>query len=257
MIKLKQILAFATLIMLFAIGCKKDDTVEEVPVLAISGNLEINIANYVDNQLLKMDGTSYLNPNGDTFTVNRLKYYFTNITLKKSDGTSYKVPDSYFLIDESKPSSKILSLSGIPEGTYTGISFILGVDSARNTSGAQTGALDPGNDMFWTWSSGYIFFKLEGDSPQAISNNGNIAYHVGGYKLPYNNIRTLNLNFSNVIVKKDMTTKLFLNANINEAFKNPLLIDFKDSPFLTSAKDGGQIADNYVDMFSFDKVINP
>jgi hypothetical protein len=49
----------------------------------------------------------------------------------------------------------------------TGIRFLLGVDSARNVSGIQTGALDPARGMFWTWNSGYVMAKIEGSSPSA------------------------------------------------------------------------------------------
>jgi hypothetical protein len=36
----------------------------------------------------------------------------------------------------------------------TAIKFLLGVDSLKNVSGIQTGALDPAKGMFWTWNTG-------------------------------------------------------------------------------------------------------
>ena len=54
----------------------------------------------------------------------------------------------------------------MPAGNYNSLSFLLGVDSMHNVSGAQTGALDPANDMFWTWNSGYVMAKMEGASPR-------------------------------------------------------------------------------------------
>jgi hypothetical protein len=50
--------------------------------------------------------------------------------------------------------------------------YVLGVDSARNNSGAQTG---------------YIFLKAEGESPQ--SPDQSFAFHLGGFK-GINNIIT-------------------------------------------------------------------
>ncbi|WP_316930094.1 MbnP family protein, partial [Hymenobacter sp. IS2118] len=49
------------------------------------------------------------------------------------------------------PASQLLALKDIPVGDYQSVSFTVGVDSARNVAGAQTGALDPNNGMFWTW----------------------------------------------------------------------------------------------------------
>ena len=35
-------------------------------------------------------------------------------------------------------------MAGVPEGNYTKVEFLIGVDSLRNTKGAQTGDLDKG-----------------------------------------------------------------------------------------------------------------
>ena len=77
--------------------------------------------------------------------------------------------DCYFLIDESDADTHEPVLS-VPEGEYKTLSFILGVDSLRNTMDVsqRTGVLDvsgAATDMYWSWNSGYIFFKMEGTSP--------------------------------------------------------------------------------------------
>ena len=55
-----------------------------------------------------------------------------------------------------------LELADIPNGEYTKVNYTIGVDAARNTEGAQDGALDLVNGMFWSWNTGYIFMKMEG-----------------------------------------------------------------------------------------------
>ena len=48
----------------------------------------------------------------------------------------------------------------------------------------RTGVLDPsgaGADMYWTWNSGYIFFKMEGTSPAATGMGNSFMYHIGGF----------------------------------------------------------------------------
>jgi hypothetical protein len=59
--------------------------------------------------------------------------------------------------------------------------FMIGVDSARNNSGAQTGALDPTNGMFWSWSTGYIMAKFEGTSAQSPAAANALKFHIGGF----------------------------------------------------------------------------
>ena len=81
----------------------------------------------------------------------------------------------------TKPTAKAatLTLSDVPEGSYTEMSYVLGVDSTRNVSGAQAGALSTANGMFWSWSTGYIMLKAEGTSPN--SGTGSFSFHLGGF----------------------------------------------------------------------------
>ena len=44
--------------------------------------------------------------------------------------------------------------------------------------------------MYWTWQSGYINFKIEGESNQPFT------YHIGGYHKPFNTYRKVTLPLS-------------------------------------------------------------
>ena len=98
----------------------------------------------------------------DSLNFSTFKYYVSNFKLKKSDGSYWVHPESYFLVDLSNSESLELSFSDIPAGVYTDLVFTLGVDSLSNVDGAQTGALSVANEMFWSWNSGYIMLKAEG-----------------------------------------------------------------------------------------------
>lgn len=240
-------------------SCKKDDDTEPPVATAQEGAIEFTMTNTVDGAPAISDGSvTYSNPNGDSYTINRLKYYVSNFELQTTSGTKIKLPDTYFLVDNNVEATKKFVINKVPVGDYSQLTYMIGVDSARNTTGAQTGALDPANNMFWSWSTGYIFFKLEGTSPQATINGNNIAFHVGGYKAPYMNIVTVNLPMTtpHLKINHGTTSKVTLEANINEAFKTPNAISFTTQPFLTSAKDGGNISSNYTDMFSIQSVVN-
>ena len=217
------------------------------------GLLSIAFKHYVDNQILNLDSTIYKNSLGQIFTVGNFKYYISNIHLIKSDGKEY-VSKEYFLINEEEEKSKKIILNNIPNGTYTSISFTIGVDSAHNCSGAQSGALDPANAMFWAWNSGYIFLKLEGKSSFSKAPANIFEYHIGGYKSPSNAIRVVTLKLEQpLVIENNKTEDLAIKVNADEVLKTPTDIDFTKMPTVTDSKNATTIADNYKDMFSIEK----
>jgi hypothetical protein len=213
------------------------------------GRIQIQLKHCAGNAVLQVDSV-YKNELGQTFTVSNFKYYMGNIRLKKADGKSFFLAD-YFLVDERDEDSKQITLNDIPEGSYTSIEFILGVDSLHNCSGAQAGALDPVNGMFWAWNTGYIFLKLEGQSPASKSPGNIFEYHIGGYKQPSNCIRKVTLNFNNnVVVSGSTPFVLSIKADVMEILKMPTTIDFSRLSSVTDFHHATTIADNYADMFS-------
>ena len=140
----------------------------------------------------------------------------------------------------------------VPDGEYTGISFIIGVDSLHNCSGAQAGALDPVNAMFWTWNTGYIFLKLEGKSPASKSPGNIFEYHIGGYKQPTNCIRQVSLAFKAPLKlnSSHLEVELHIKADAAEVLKTPTTIDISQLSSVTDFHNATTIADNYADMFS-------
>ncbi len=220
-----------------------------------TGNVIIHFNNYVGNDLLNLDSTTYKNQLGQAFSVTNFKYYISNIHLKKADGKEF-VSNDYFLVREDEQQTKQLILQNIPEGKYISCSFVIGVDSLHNCSGAQTGALDETNGMFWTWNTGYIFLKLEGKSPVSTSAGHVFEFHIGGYKQPSNCIRKVSLDLKNVIVSTKKNTSIEIKTDVSEILKSPVTIDFSKLSSVTDAHNSTTIADNYKDMFSILNVSN-
>ncbi len=213
------------------------------------GALTIAFEHYVGNKVLQLDSATYMNDLGQPFTITKFKYYIGNVHLKKKDGSEVVFGD-YFLVDEEEDASKKIRMD-LPAGDYTGIEFIVGVDSLHNCSGAQSGALDPVNAMFWTWNTGYIFLKLEGKSPASKSAGNVFEYHIGGYKAPANCIRHVSLNFDQPMVMENMSSKeLRLKTDAAEILKTPTTIDISKLSSVTDFHNAATIADNYADMFS-------
>jgi hypothetical protein len=193
---------------LFLTSCKKHQHVED-------GKVSIKLNHHWG---MSMDpfqmNTEYIHPmNGDTMTFTKYKYYISNFKLKKSDGTWWIHPESYFLVDLSNDLSTTLDLGSVPSGEYTELSYTIGVDSLRNVSGAQSGALSTTNNMFWSWNTGYIMIKAEGLSPQ--STTGNFSFHLGGFSGQYSVVDTKTVSFSSntLTVSGDKTSEIHFNVN--------------------------------------------
>ena len=252
---------FALLILLFSasilhFSCNKSDEIapDSSNNSSEKGIVMLNMRHFFNTDTFRLLTQNYVNDHGDTLNFEIFKYYMSNFKLKKSDGTWVYMPETYFLIDEADADTKSFGIDSVPAGNYTEISFILGVDSIRNTSGAQTGALDPINGMFWDWNSGYLFVKLDGTSPQ--SPFGDFVYHLGGYKKPTNCIRWLTFNFNGntATVGASKTPSLFFNVDVAEFFKNPQTIDVSQIHHVTGGNDLLTLVDNYVDMWTFDHI---
>ncbi len=255
---MKKIILFISIItgvsILFT-SCKKDEE-----TTASSGTVTFEITNIAGNKNVDTTGvTTYVNSSGETFSISRLKYYISNVQLLKNDAVLYTMPESYFLVDESKQASTVLSFPNVPNGSYNKIKFLIGVDSARNVSGAQTGALTP-SDMFWTWSTGYIFFKMEGSSTAA--SGGTFVYHIAGFKDANNTnaLRWVELDFggSDLIVEGKREAEIHAFADVMKVFDGPpsTVSIAANSNVMSTGGIALTIANNYANMFTFDHLHN-
>ena len=125
-------------------------------------------------------------------------------------------------------------------------------------SGAQTGALDPANDMFWTWNSGYIMAKLEGQSSFSTLINNEIEYHIGGFKGTDNVVKRMVLPFSQSIeIKNDKTASILISADINKWFKHIHDLPIAMNPACVMPGNlATQYAANYSGMFTITQIEN-
>lgn len=245
---------FLALAGLVASGCRKKPDLPPNTTTKLESVATIKIDNVIDNQKF-WDNTWYKTHLGDSFLVYYYKYYISNIKLHKADGNIYSEVESYHLIENSIDSSKLLTLNKVPVGNYTKINFLIGVDSIRNVSGAQTGALDPINGMFWDWDSGYLTAMMDGEAPSS-PNSGMISYHISGFKGRHSALRWITLDLpKNTEVSAGKTTNIHLTADVAEWFKNPSGIRFSEVPVVNShGEKSAMMADNYKDMFKVDHV---
>ena len=252
---IKTYTSFTAYIVLLAIaltGCQRE--VDDVPVVEYS--LKLNFQNLAGTDSLVLN-TAYTNPFGEPFTITKFKYYISNISLVDNSGDETKLPNTYFLVDQETPSSTSFQVT-TNGNDYKTIRFYIGVDSARNVSGVQTGALDPANGMFWTWNSGYIMAKMEATSPVSTAPLQAVTYHIGGFKTGESVLKQITLNLpEDVVLKTDATSEVVINADAMKWFKGVHDIKIATDPYCQNPGPlAMKFADNYAQMFSVAEVVN-
>jgi hypothetical protein len=254
------IVLMLTMAALVVSSCQKELKSEGEPEPAATHNITLKFQAVADSDPLVF-GNTYTNTWGEDYTVSAFKFYVAQVKLMNIDsGTSYDLnKDEYFLVNFADNNSMQLSLKAVPY-KYNRISFLLGVDSIRNVSGAQTGALDPTKGMFWTWNSGYIMAKLEGNSPVSTQPNNAFEYHIGGFSGPDNVLKRVTLPFpssQDVSLQDGKSSEVTITADINTWFFNPNDVQLSINPVcMTPGPLARQIAENYIKMFTVTNIVN-
>ncbi|MCX6187940.1 MAG: hypothetical protein NTU43_13290 [Bacteroidetes bacterium] len=180
-------------------------------------NLTIKINYTYKGQALELNDKSYVNKALDTFSISNFVHYLSNVTLTNSKNEKYNL-GNYNLSYAEYPSTNTITLQGVKMDNWKNMSFLLGVDTVRNHTGAQTGDLSPSKSMYWNWNTGYIFVRFKGK----LSNGNNIGLDVGGDDNLVSqsfDLSSYNLNKSNVTITIEM--------DLNEMFENPQTYNFK------------------------------
>lgn len=220
-----------------------------------TGSVIIQLHHRIGNSELSPDST-YTNSFGEQLIISRFRYYVCNIEISDTVArNTYRVSNQYFLVDEKDPGSKVISLQ-LPAGQYNKISFLLGVDSLKNVSGIQTGALDPLKDMFWTWKSGYVMAKLEGRSSASTLPHHMFEYHIGGFSGANNVLGRVGLPLPAVMnIVPGKKVRVAIAADIDKWFSGVHQLSIAAYPACTVE---GQLAkrfsENYLQMFTIQSV---
>ncbi|HTG55921.1 MAG TPA: MbnP family protein [Niabella sp.] len=263
---------WAILFMATFLSCKKNISEPEFNQDNLAP-LSVEFDNIVGGQNLILNTSNYKNSTGETYNIQLLQYFISNIIVYKANGTSYTVPQdsSYFLINETNPDSRFARVN-VPEGDYTKITFTLGVDSLRSTMdiSKRTGVLNPAggmeSGMYWGWNSGYIFFKMEGVSPQAPLDPTGVnkyRYHIGGfggYSAPtLNNIKTITADLTArgiAQVRKNRRANIHFFVDIEKVLSGTNSISIAANPQVMFSDYSVTIANNFTNMFTHDHTEN-
>jgi hypothetical protein len=210
------LLFFALFTAIALVGCDPDK--KEVPQPTDS---QVKLSfKAVHNEQPFAYNTIYTDHLGHRIRFENFKMYFSEINLVKSDGGKVALKD-FVLINFNSPGSFNIK---VQPGTYTGLELGMGV--AKEFNKGQDPSQYPASHplsvqgsagMFWTWSTGYIFSKLEGKADlEGIEGNPLIesfAYHIGEDEL----YRQLTFEKS-ITVEAGKTTNLTLEIDTYKCF---------------------------------------
>lgn len=229
---LKSAVYLLLLIFLLSACNDKDNS----PALA---TVQLQVQHFANGQPLERDQTN-TSPTGATYTVQKLRFYLSNVKLISQDGrTVYAEPDSYHLITLDGKDG--FALDKVPAGLYTQIEFAIGVDEAHNHSIDQFGDLDPSNDMVWDWNTGYKFLLLEGLYTTS-NKSGGLVFHVG----EDSNYQVFTLDLPQALdLRQKPQGRIVLSTEVNEIFQNPHPIDFDVLNTAMFGENARKIVENY------------
>ena len=174
-------------------------------------NLIINFTQTIQNEDLYLGTFSYMNTQEQEYSVDRLWYIMSNITLHTENGNNIIIKDAHF-IDVENPNTLTLVIDDLENNNYTAISYTMGLDSNQNISNLYLNE-DFHTKMFWPepMGGGYHYMKLEGNF-----NNETTFYntHTGG-------TMGMDFSFSNTdsisLITDENTEKIELSINMEIA----------------------------------------
>ena len=217
---------------LFLYSCQKD-----TPNPVDYSPLVLTFKTHVDGKIFEIGKNAYYDDKGRNYRVEMLKFYLSNWMLEKQDGTMLPIADVH-LIDYSQKEELTLSLS-IEKGSYVNLHFGVGLDSMTNATDpviyAPEHPLSTAQNTYWTWSSTYKFFMLEGrvDTLGGENPNQPFSYHSG-----FNNLyRIITLPLNDLFIG-DEGASLNLQMDLAKVLSGHAgTVDFVEEPFSHSEDD--------------------
>jgi len=232
-----NIQAFMTLLLSIVCSCMQAQVFD--------ANVVLDFEHVSNNKaIIKNDSTLKVAPD-ERYLVSKLKYYISQICFK---GEKVFIDPTPYLIEDGRNQQIRLT---IPSGRYERLAFMLGLDSLLHCSGAQSGDLDPLNDMFWTWNNGYVIFKLEGKYFSSGGRSGKLEHHLGGYREDQKISQAIELKFPEpLILAKGENKKIKVILDLDKYWSGKEVVSPVHEPVITKpGKNAVRISGNFSEMF--------
>ena len=221
-----------------------------------TGKVEFICVPMVGDEPFSFDSI-YKTPAGETYAVNNLKFFLSDIAFSRSDISERPAQPAaamhgVYLADFTEATGDTMAGKlrykasfEMQTGSYSDIRFNIGIPRSLN-HGDPTQAPSPldiaNTDMFWEWNSGYIFFLLEGKSSYAEDSIVHIA--VGG------DSRIMPVSFGDLFnavplvrVQEGSITRIYFKLDLNRMFINADGSFYSFKPEEAAVVHGGYYAD--------------
>ncbi|MDX9752045.1 MAG: hypothetical protein RBT71_13275 [Flavobacteriales bacterium] len=229
------------------LGCGKDatDTPAPSPTPPPATGITLRTEHHVDEASLTWNEILYTNAAGHAYSVTRLEYYLSELTLLGADGTAdHVVPGPWYI---NAAHAVGFALGELPAGTYSGATVLLGLPPALNQTGALPNTLEHVN-MAWPvpMGGGYHFMKFEGHFLHDGSPTG-YAMHLG------RNENLVTCHMPQPFTLDGAAADLVLRFDLNEVFRTPHTYDLATgNQSMGSMELMGLLRDNCADAFAID-----
>ncbi|MCB9235992.1 MAG: hypothetical protein H6581_30375 [Bacteroidia bacterium] len=184
------------------------------------GSVTFNLTAKVAGQDIAMN-QSFNDQAGGRMKFDQFKFYLSRLELIQEDNSGYPL-QLVDLLDFSSAPSYSVTFHNIPAGNYKGLRFGLGLDDSLNALDPSTfGSSHPLSsltNMYWSWSSKYIFVKLDGYGDSDLSGSfTTFIYHTGLDSL----YRELSFTDQPFTLANEQTVVTSFSLDFQDVFYNP------------------------------------
>lgn len=151
------IITFLSGIILLTVSCGKDKVKYVAPQFVFN--------HVVNGTELQRGVMNYTNQAGNVYQVDELQYFVSEVKLTTAEGQVIEITSDSAIhyVDLDVPGSLSWNPKDlIPTGNYSSISFVFGINEAKNKNGLFVNP--PERDMFWPdmMGGGYHYLKMNG-----------------------------------------------------------------------------------------------
>lgn len=228
-------LAFAVLALAVWGRCDYGDP----PTGPASGQLTVQFHFKVGSEPLELHAMQYTNAAGNRYRVDDLRYFVSNLTLVRADGSEFATTLVH-LRDAELPYTRDLRIPAVPPGDWVAVRFLFGLDDERNQF---EGLAATTSNLVMQWPAflggGYHYMQLDGGWDRGAGAVGPWQAHLGRVQRavdpsPYETRFTVELPIQ--LRTQRATSTLAISMDVNAWFASPNIYDF--------AAIGGAMMDN-------------
>jgi hypothetical protein len=224
------------LLLLLNAACNEDNPATEETF----GKISLHFEHRVDNETLVVDQMMYENAAGNSYLVNEIQYFISDVTLHQGENKRLlnEWKDIHYVDTDIESTWTYNLLDEIPPGSYDRLSFTFGISEEKNHSLMFVNP--PESLMFWPelLGGGYHYMKLNGKWLDTLTQVSPFNFHLGIGQVYHSfpdsitsyvhNHFTVELPSSSVEVRAGETTGLTLVMHVENWFRSPHAYDHNE-----------------------------